>query len=83
MATDDEPGAPAGRWARRLRRSWDADEHADKVHPEATPASREIERLERELLAERRKVVARDIEIADLRARLEEATSDPPADGGA
>jgi hypothetical protein len=78
MADDDDPGAPPGRWARRLRRSW----HADEVHPEATPAAREIDRLERELLAERRKVVERDIEIADLWARLDEATNGPPADGG-
>jgi hypothetical protein len=54
---------------------WDAE---DPSTPEPAAQS---ERLERELLIERRKVVERDIQIAELRAQLE-ATCEPPADGG-
>lgn len=51
-------------WARRVRRTW--------PQPDDPGAGEsEVERLERELLDERRKVVERDITIAELRARLE------------
>ena len=60
-----------GNWARRVRRNW----------PSEPAPETEVERLERELQEARRTIVARDIEIAELRARLE-GPCEPPADGG-
>jgi hypothetical protein len=58
-----------------MRRSW----RKPNGEPAADRPETEVERLQRDLLAERRKVVERDIEIAELRAQLE--AGEPSADG--
>jgi hypothetical protein len=69
MSGEDQPiGNVYGAWARRMRRSWGAGRRVDDLPPRDTET--EVERLTRELLDARRKVVARDIEIAELQARL-------------